>query len=62
MQLAEAMVKSLEQSQRFLTKALDGLTQEEAAWSPAKESNSIAFIFWHVTRVEDYFIIRVIQR
>jgi uncharacterized damage-inducible protein DinB len=62
MQLAEAMVKSLEQSQGYLTKALDGLTQEEATWSPAAESNSIAFILWHVTRVEDFFVSRVIQR
>jgi hypothetical protein len=61
-QVAEAMVKSLEQSQGYLSKALDGLTQEEAAWSPAAESNSIAFILWHVTRVEDFFVIRVIQR
>jgi len=62
MQLADAMVKSLEQSQGYLTKALDGLTQKEAAWSPAPESNSIAFILWHVTRVEDFFVIRVIQQ
>jgi hypothetical protein len=62
MQLAEAMVKSLEQSQGYLSKALDGLTQEEAAWSPATDSNSIAFILWHVTRVEDFFVMRVIQR
>lgn len=62
MQLAEAIVKSLEQSQGYLIKALDGLTQEEAAWSPAAESNSIAFILWHMTRVEDFFVVRVIQR
>jgi hypothetical protein len=62
MQLAEAMVKSLEQSQGYLSKALDGLTQEEAAWSPSAESNSMAFILWHVTRVEDFFVTRVIQR
>jgi hypothetical protein len=62
MQFAEAMVKSLEQSQGYLTRALDGLTQGEAAWSPSPESNSIAFILWHVTRVEDFFVIRVIQR
>jgi uncharacterized damage-inducible protein DinB len=62
MQLAEAMIKSLEQSQGYLSKALDGLTQEEAAWSPAAESNSMAFILWHVTRVEDFFVNRVIQR
>jgi hypothetical protein len=62
MQATDAMLKSLEQSQGYLTKALDGLTQEEAVWSPAAESNSIAFILWHVTRVEDFFVIRVIQR
>jgi uncharacterized damage-inducible protein DinB len=62
MQLSEAMVKSLGQSQGYLGRALNGLTQEEAAWSPAPESNSIAFILWHMTRVEDFFINRVIQR
>jgi hypothetical protein len=62
MQLAEAIVKSLKQSQGYLTKALDGLTQEEAAWSPSPESNCIAFILWHSTRVEDFFVVRVIQR
>jgi len=62
MQLSEALIKSLEQSQGYLAKALDGLTQKEAEWSPSPESNSIAFILWHMTRVEDYYFIRVIQR
>jgi len=62
LQVVEAIKKSLEQSQGYLTKALDGLTQKEAAWKPAAESNSIAFILWHMTRVEDFFVIRVIQR
>jgi hypothetical protein len=62
MQLAEELVKSLKQSQGYLTRALDGLTQEEAAWSPAPESNSIAFILWHITRIEDFYFIHVIQR
>jgi len=55
------ILRSLEQSQGYLTKALDDLTQEEAAFSPATESNSIAFILWHVTRVEDFFVNRVIE-
>jgi len=55
------ILRSLEQSQGFVTRALDGLTQEEAAWSPGPECNSIAFILWHMTRVEDYYIIRVVQ-
>jgi uncharacterized damage-inducible protein DinB len=56
------LLGSLEQSHGYLTKALDGLTQEEATWSPSPECNSIAFILWHTTRVEDFFVNRVIQR
>jgi len=62
MDTRELILKSLEQSQGYLTKALDGLTQEEAAWSPGAECNSIAFILWHMTRVVDFFVNRVIQR
>ena len=62
MQLAEAIIKSLKQSGGYLSKALDGLTQKEAAWSPNEESNCIAFILWHMVRGEDFFVMRVIQR
>ncbi len=62
MEAKELILKSLEQSQGYLTRALDGLTQEEAAWSPNAECNSIAFTLWHMTRVEDFFVNRVIQR
>lgn len=62
MEARKLILNSLEQSQEYLTKALDGLTQEEAAWSPVVECNSIAFILWHLSRVEDFFVNRVIQR
>lgn len=61
MEAKEVLLRSLEQSRGYQTGALDGLTQEEAAWSPCAECNSIAFILWHVTRVEDFFVNRVIQ-
>jgi len=62
MEAKELVLKSLEQSQGYLDKALDGLTQEEFAWSPNAECNSIAFILWHTARVEDFFINRAISR
>jgi uncharacterized damage-inducible protein DinB len=62
MEAKEVILRSLEQSKGYLTGALDGLTQEESAWSPGAECNSIAFILWHLTRVEDFFVNRVIQR
>jgi uncharacterized damage-inducible protein DinB len=62
MDAKELLLQSLEESHGYLTKALNGLTQEEASWSPSPECNSISFILWHMTRVEDFFINRVIQR
>ena len=62
MDVKELLLRSLEESQGYLTKALDGLTQEEAAWTPSRECNSIAFILWHIARVEDFFVNRVIKR
>ena len=62
MDVKELLLRSLEESQGYLTKALDGLTQEEAAWTPSRECNSVAFILWHTIRVEDFFVNRVIQR
>lgn len=53
---------SLNRSKEYLTAALDGLTQKEFGWRPGPESNSIAFIMWHMTRVEDFFVNRVIQK
>lgn len=62
MEAKDLLLSSLEQSQGYLSKALDGLTQEQATWSPGPECNSIAFILWHTTRVEDFLVNRAIQR
>jgi len=62
MDAKELLLRSLEESNGYLTRSLNGLTQEEATWSPSPECNSIAFILWHMTRVEDFFVNRVIRR
>ena len=62
MEAKEVILKSLEQSQGYLTAVLDGLTQDEAAWSPGAECNNIAFVLWHTARVEDFFINRALKR
>ncbi len=35
---------------------LDGLDEYELHWRPTLESNSIAWIVWHMARTEDYWI------
>jgi uncharacterized damage-inducible protein DinB len=53
MSLIEFTRDTLEDYRTRLYRALDGLTDDELNWRPNRESNSIAFIMWHTTRVED---------
>lgn len=61
MDVIEVLMKSLEESQQYLEKALKGLTEEEISWTPKVNCNSIIFIFWHLVRVEDIWISRILQ-
>ena len=46
-----------------LKRTLDGLDEYELHWRPTLESNSIAWIVWHMARTEDYWInTRLCQR
>jgi uncharacterized damage-inducible protein DinB len=62
MQTKEIIRSSLDGSWGYLTRALECLTGEEITWTPAPHSNSIAFILWHVTRAEDFWVNCVIKR
>jgi len=37
----------------FLENVLKGLTQKDLIWMPTKESNSIGWLVWHLTRQQD---------
>ena len=60
MESKEIIIKSLEESQRYLDGGLKGLSEEELAWAPRDDCNTIAFLIWHMTRAEDMWINRVI--
>jgi len=44
-----------------LKKALDGLTPAELRWQPTLSSNPICWIVWHMARVEDRWVNRVLR-
>ncbi|HJX13043.1 MAG TPA: DinB family protein [Dehalococcoidales bacterium] len=41
---------------RNLERALEGLKKEDLGWQPHPESNSIGWLVWHLTRVQDALI------
>ena len=44
-----------------LTRALDGLSEDELSWHPTLESIAIDWMVWHMARVEDNLINVVLQ-
>ena len=56
------VIKSgLEEYLDGLKKAVDGLTSAELRWQPTPASNSISWIVWHMARVEDRWVNRVLR-
>ena len=53
---------ALNDAQAALMQAVDGLSQEELMWQPQPGANHIAFILWHVLRVEDWYFQYMFQR
>ncbi len=54
--LIEFIQGVLGDAKRRMDRALQDLTADEINWRPSPQANSIGFIVWHVTRVEDAWI------
>lgn len=52
--LVEALKRRYRLGHRRLHKMLEGLTEEQFAWTPTASTHSIAFNVWHLARWADY--------
>jgi uncharacterized damage-inducible protein DinB len=50
---AALLIDSLERVRESVEDVLDGLTDEQLVARPAADANTIAWLVWHLTRVED---------
>ena len=50
---ADLLNDAFERVLQTATAAVDGLTDEQLATRPARDANSIAWLVWHLTRVQD---------
>jgi len=60
-ELKDFIEQALDALQRRYYSALDGLAAVELAWQLGPNANSIGFIFWHITRVEDRLVVHFAQ-
>ena len=60
MRIGEFIEKSLAESNGYVNEAIKGLSTDQLAFRPQRHSNSIAFLLWHLARVEDLWINRIL--
>ena len=53
MDIADLLSDSLGRVRDEVPGIVDGLDRDELAWRPDEDSNSIAWLLWHLTRIED---------
>ncbi|HEY2670426.1 MAG TPA: DinB family protein [Rugosimonospora sp.] len=53
MDVNDVLVETFDRLPDLVRSAVDGLTPEHLLWSPAPGSNTIAWLVWHLTRVQD---------
>jgi uncharacterized damage-inducible protein DinB len=61
MKITELLDKSLSESEEYINRSIKGLLPDELSFQVKPHSNSIAFLLWHVARVEDLWINRIIM-
>jgi uncharacterized damage-inducible protein DinB len=53
MQAKDILTEALGRLPDLVHAAVDGLTAEQLRWAPAPGANSIGWLVWHLTRVQD---------
>ena len=61
MKANDIILTSLAETAGYVESAITGLTPKELAWSPEPHSNTILFLMWHLARVEDLWINRILK-
>ena len=54
----EAIRSGLEEYLQALNRAIAGLTPADLRWQPTPHTNHIAWLVWHMARVEDRWVNR----
>ena len=57
----EAIRSGIEEYLEGLKTAIEGLTPAEARWQPTVHANHIAWLVWHMARVEDRWVSRYLR-
>jgi uncharacterized damage-inducible protein DinB len=58
----EVLIEAYDRLPDLVRSAVDGLTPEQLRWVPAPAANSVGWLVWHLTRVQDDHVAEVMER
>jgi uncharacterized damage-inducible protein DinB len=56
----DLLVEAFDRLPDLVRAAVDGLTPEQLTWTPAKGANSVGWLVWHLTRVQDHHVAQLL--
>lgn len=56
MNVSDLLIEAFDRLPDLVRSAVDGLTAEQLRWSPAPGANSVGWLVWHLTRVQDHHV------
>jgi uncharacterized damage-inducible protein DinB len=62
MNVSDLLIETFDRLPDLVRSAVDGLTPEQLQWSPAPGANSIGWLVWHLTRVQDHHIAELLDQ
>ncbi|HIF71337.1 MAG TPA: DUF664 domain-containing protein [Dehalococcoidia bacterium] len=61
MESKDLLIEAYSHITRIVHQAADGLSQEQLSYRPEEGSNSISWLVWHLTRIQDSHLSNVVQ-
>jgi len=58
----DLLIESFDRLPDLVRGAVDGLTPEQLRWTPAPHANSIGWLVWHLTRIQDDHVAELLGR
>lgn len=61
MDVRALLIELFERVDDHVDQAVEGLDSDQLCWSPAPGANSIGWLIWHLTRIEDHHVAELVD-